>query len=155
MLEIFSRDREIDFEFFVFTNNEIKYTTKNYYDIDNQTKKLYRSLTNGTIILDGIPINIDNVTEEQINYIKSVADAFKEKVETYKKNYKPRYIRYTSGNDIVHIIANTKTMEIPFPGNFKEWAHIKGFAYLQHFLEEYKKQNSKGIKVRKFCFFKK
>lgn len=28
MLEVFSKDRGIDFEFFVFSNNEIKYTNK-------------------------------------------------------------------------------------------------------------------------------
>ena len=149
MLEIFLRDREIDFEFFVFANNEIKYTTKNNYDVDDQAKALYRTLSNGTIILDGMPISINNVTEEQIEYIRNVIATFKEKIQTYKKNYIPYFIKYTFGNDVIEIIANTTTIEIPDPKHFKEWAHIKCFEYLQHFLDEYEKQNSKGIKVKK------
>ena len=114
MLEVFSRDRNTDFEFFEFTDDEIKYKTKDVYDIDSQTKTIYRSLGNGTIILNGIPITID-------------------------------------------IVTNTTVIEVPDSRHFKEWTHIKGFEYLQHFLDEYKKQNNKGIKVRKklISFFKK
>ena len=76
MLEVFSRDRNTDFEFFEFNDDEIKYKTKDVYDIDPQTKAIYRSLGNGTIILNGIPITIDNVSEEQIEYIKNIVELF-------------------------------------------------------------------------------
>ena len=66
MLEVFSRDRNTDFEFFEYTDDGIKYKTKDVYDIDPQTKAIYRGLDNGTIILNGIPITIDDVSEEQI-----------------------------------------------------------------------------------------
>ena len=157
MLEVFSRDRGTDFEFFEFTCDEIKYKTKDVYDIDSQTKTIYRNLGNGTIILDGMPIVIDNVSEEQIEYINNIVELYKEKYKILKKDYKPRFVRYTSGNDVVDIFTNTTAIEVPDPRHFKEWAYIKGFEYLQHFLDEYEKQNSKGIKVRKklFSFFKK
>ncbi len=149
MLEVYLKDRKFDFEFFEFSNNGIQYTVKNYDDVDAQTKKLYRSLNNGTIILDGIPITIDNVSEEQIEYMNNIVQLYIEKYKMFKDNYKPRFIKYTSGNDIVNVLANTKTIEIPDPRHFKEWAYIKGFEYLKHFLDEYEKQNSKGIKFRK------
>lgn len=138
MLEIFLRDREIDFEFFVFTNNEFKYTTKKISDVDNQTKELYHSLNNGTIILDGIPITIDNISKEQFEYIYNFIELYKEEYKKIKENYKPRFI-YTFGNDI----------EIPDRRHFKEWAYIKGFEYLQNFLNEYEKQNNKGTKAKR------
>lgn len=156
MLEVFSRDRGTDFEFFEFTGDEIKYKTKNVYDIDSQTKAIYRNLGNGTIILDGMPIIIDNVSEEQIEYINNIAELYKETYKILKKDYKPRFVSYTSGNDFVDIVTNTATIEVPDPRHFNEWAYIKGFEYLQHFLDEYEKQNSKGIRVRKklINFFK-
>jgi hypothetical protein len=132
-----------------FSNNEIEYTVKKYSDVDAQTKELYRSLNTGTIILNDIPISIDNICEEQIEYINNIVELYKEKYKIFKENYKPCFIRYTSGNDVVDMIANTKTVEIPDRIHFKEWAYIKGFEYLQHFLDEHEKQNSKGIKVRK------
>ena len=64
MLEVFVKNRGVDFEFFVFTDDEINYKTKNDYNIDSQTKALYHSLNNGTIILDGVPITVDNVSKE-------------------------------------------------------------------------------------------
>ena len=149
MLEVFSRDRNTDFEFFEFTDDEIKYKTKDVYDIDPQTKTIYRSLGNGTIILNGIPITIDNVSEEQIEYINNIVELHKEKYKIFKENYKPRFAKYTFGNDIADIVTNTTVIEVPDPRHFKEWTQIKGFEYLQHFLDEYKKQNNKGIKVRK------
>ena len=157
MLEVFSRDRNTDFEFFEFTDDEIKYKTKDVYDIDPQMKTIYRSLSNGTIILNCIPITIDNVSEEQIEYINNIVELHKEKYKIFKENYKPRFAKYTFGNDIADIVTNTTVIEVPDPRHFKEWTHIKGFEYLQHFLDEYKKQNNKGIKVRKklISFFKK
>lgn len=156
MLEIFSRDRKIDFEFFVFSNNDIKYKTKDYNDVDNQTKALYHSLNNGTIILDGVPITIDNISKEQIEHINNTFELYKEKYKEFKNNYKPRFIKHTSGNDIVDIITNTEIIEVPDPKHFKEWTYIKGFEYLQNFLDEYEKQNSKEFKSRKklINFFK-
>lgn len=155
MLEVYLKDRRSDFEFFVFSNNEIQYTVKNYDDIDAQTKKLYRSLNNGTIILNGMPITIDNVSEEQIEYMNKIVQLYIKKYKMFKEKYKPRFISY--GNDIVDIFVNPKTIEIPDRKHFNEWAYIKGYEYLQHFLDEYEKQNSKGIKVRKkiISFFKK
>ena len=38
MLEVFSRDRELDFEFFVFTNGEIKYKTRDCYEMSKELK---------------------------------------------------------------------------------------------------------------------
>ena len=157
MLEVYLKDRGFDFEFFVFSNNEIEYTVKKYSDVDAQTKELYRSLNTGTIILNDIPISIDNISKEQIEYINNIVELYKEKYKIFKENYKPCFIRYTSGNDVVDMIANTKTVEIPDRIHFKEWAYIKGFEYLQNFLDEHEKQNSKGIMVRKkiFNFFRK
>lgn len=157
MLEIFLRDRGTDFEFFTFSNNGIQYAVKKYDDVYNQTKKLYSNLNNGTIILDGVPITIDNISKEQIEYINNVVQLYIEKYKMFKENYKPRFINYTSGNDIVDVLVSSKTIEIPDRKHFKEWAYIKGFEYLQHFLDEYEKHNSKGFKVRKkiISFFKK
>ena len=93
MLEVFSRDRNTDFEFFEFTDDEIKYKTKDVYDIDPQMKTIYRSLGNGTIILNGIPITIDNVSEEQIEYINNIVELHKEKYKIFKENYKLRFAK--------------------------------------------------------------
>lgn len=149
MLEIFSRDRGTDFEFFVFSDNEIKYKIKNKYEVCNQTKELYRNINTGTIILNEIPITIDNVTEEQVEYIKNIIDFFKERVQIYKDNYNPFIVKYTSGNDIFDLSANKKAMELANPKQFKEWVHITGFEHLEYFYNEYKKQNSVEFKVRK------
>ena len=40
MLEIYSRDRETDFEFFVFDGNNIKYKTIDIYELDNYNEIL-------------------------------------------------------------------------------------------------------------------
>lgn len=148
MLEVFSRDRELDFEFFVFTSGEIKYRTRDCYEMSKELKDWYHSLEPGTIILDGAPISIDNVTDEQLEYIKDVADSFADKILDYKENYKPLYMRHTSGNSIGDIISNKSIIEVPDPKHFKEWVHIKGFDFIQNFLDEYERQNSKGNKTR-------
>ncbi len=156
MLEVFSRDRELDFEFFVFTNGEIKYKTRDCYEMSKELKDWYRNLEPGTIILNGTPISIDNVTDEQLEYIKDVADSFADKVLDYKKNYKPLYMRHNSGNSVSEIITNKGIIEVPDPKHFKEWVHIKGFDFIQNFLDEYERKNSKVNKTRKrfFDFFK-
>lgn len=146
MLEVFVRNRGTDFEFFDFTDDEIKYKTKDVYNIDSQTKALYHSLNIGTIILNGVPITIDNVSKEQIEYIRNIIKLHKEKYKIFKEIYKPIFAKYTSEKAIA---TNTTIMEVPDSRYFKEWTHIKGFEYLQYFLNEYEKQNGKGIKVRK------
>ena len=97
MLEVFSRDRNTDFEFFEFIDDEIKYKTKDVYDIDSQTKTIYRSLGNGTIILNGIPITIDNVSEEQIEYINNI-------VELHKEKYLKKIISHDLPNTLLEMI---------------------------------------------------
>ncbi len=149
MLEIFSRDRDIDFEFFIFTDDEIKYETKNYSEVSSYEKDLYRSLKKGTIIINGTPINIESISKKQIIYIKNIIDLFKEKVEIYKNNYTPVFINCDSGNDITDIIINNSNIEIPNRKQFKEWVHIKGFSYLEHFYNEYEKQNITTFKVKR------
>lgn len=62
MLKVFLRDRGFDFEFFVFTDNQIKYEVENTDKINDKRKELYRSLNMGTILLDDFPISVDNVT---------------------------------------------------------------------------------------------
>ena len=47
------------------------------------------------------------------------------------------------------MFVNEKQIELPNPRQFTEWAHIKGFEYLERFYNEYKKQNSLEVKVRK------
>lgn len=149
MLEVFSRDRDTDFEFFEFIDGEIKYKTKNVYDIDSKTKVIYQNLCNGTIILNVIPITIDNVSEEQIEYINNIVELYKEKYKIFKENYKPQFAKYTFENGIVDIVTNTSAIEVPDSRHFKEWAYIKGFEYLQYFWDKYEKQNGKGFEVRK------
>ena len=144
MLEVFSRDRGTDFEFFVFSNDSIKYMTRQYYDVNANMKKFYKSLENGTLLIDNIPINSENVTEEQIEYIKSVMLFFADKVEEYRKSYKPRFVNYTSGGNLFDMIKNKNRIEIPDPKNMKEWSHIKGFEYLESFISNYEKKNHRN-----------
>ena len=54
-------------------------------------------------------------------------------------------MKYTSENSI----SNTNVIEVPDPKHFKEWIYIKGYEYLQNFLDEYQRQNNKGSKIRK------
>ena len=62
MLEVFSKDRETDFEFFRFTNGHVNYLTKNIYDMDEQEIDFYCGLPSGTILIDNEPIDVDNVS---------------------------------------------------------------------------------------------
>lgn len=143
--------------FLCFLIMKLNIQIKNYSDINVQTRKIYHSLNNGTLILDGIPITIDNVSEEQIEYMNTIAELYKEKYKEIKEKYKPRFVKYAFGNSVVNIVGNTTTIEVPDPRHFKEWSYIKGFEYLQNFLNEYKKQNNKGIEITKklISFFKK
>ena len=156
ILEVFVRNRGADFEFFVFTDNEIKYKTKNAYNIDSQIKTLYHSLNNGTIILDGVHITVDNVSKEQIECISNIIKLYEEKYRIFKENYKLIFAKYSFESSMDDIVTRTTSIEIPNPQKFKEWTYIKGFEYLQYFLNEYEKQNGKEIKVRKklISFFK-
>ena len=156
MLEVFVKNRGVDFEFFVFTDDEINYKTKNDYNIDSQTKALYHSLNNGTIILDGVPITVENVSKEQIECISNIIKLYKEKYRIFKENYKPIFAKYSFESRMVDIVTRTTSIEVPDPKKFKEWTYIKVFENLQYFLNEYEKQNCKEIKVRKklISFFK-
>ena len=148
MLEVFSRDRDFDFEFFEISDTDIKYKTKNYGDVDKETKKLYHSLDNGTILLDGIPITIDNVSDKQMELITTISELHKDKYKKIKENYIPCFIKHTSGNNISSIIANKKVTEIPDRKHFKEWAYIKGYEFLQNYINEYYKKNSNEFKFK-------
>ena len=148
MLEIYSRDRETDFEFFVFDGDNIKYKTIDSYDLDKKTRAYYRSLDEGTIILDGTPISKDNITKEQANYLYSVAELDKEKYKRIKKDYTPCYLRVIGGSSISEIVDNVSVIEVPDIDNIQGWIYIRGYELLQSFINEYEKQNNKGNKPK-------
>ena len=138
MLEVFSKDRETDFEFFRFTNGHVNYLTKNIYDMDEQDIDFYCGLPSGTILIDNEPIDVDNVSSEEIKQIKAIMNSLKSKVYIYKKNYKPVYMKVVSED-----MNNVNVVEVPDWRHFKEWTHITGFEYLQNFMNEYKNTNKK------------
>ena len=150
MIEFFLSDRGrgcYDFEFFVFDSDSIMYITKKYDSLTPRMKKFYKSLENGTLLIDNMPINVENATDQQIEYIKNVMLSFKEKVEEYRKYYKPGFIAYSRGNTLSDIKTNNNKIELPNPRMMKEWAHIKGFEYLENFIYtiENNNCNHKGI----------
>ena len=148
MLEVFSRDRGSDYVTFVFTDDAIQYRRQPY------QKRMYKGLEEGTIILDGKPLNVNEITDEQVEYIRDTLNLFKDRVNMYKETYKPVYVRYTSGNNISDIINNKAIVEVPDFKHFNEWAHITGFNHLQDFMNEYEKKNSKGFKAKIKSIFK-
>ena len=152
MLEIYSRDRETDFEFFVFDGNNIEYKTIDSYDLDEETKSYYRSLDEGTIILDGTPISKDNITKEQADYIYSMAELDKEKYKAIKKDYTPRYLKVNVGSSISKIVDNARVIEVPDIYNIQGWIYITGYELLQNFITEYERQSNKGTKPRRKLF---
>lgn len=148
MLEIFSRDRDFDFEFFEISDSDIKYKLKKYGTIDNNTKELYKTLEYGTVVIDGVPVTVDNVSKEQLECINTASELFKDKYKEYKSSYTPYYFRYTSGSSMAEVIANKNIIEVPDPKHFKEWAFIKGYEGIQNFIDEYQKQNNKYYNVK-------
>ena len=141
MLEVFSRDRGTDFEFFVFGKDSIKYRVRDYHNLNADMKQFYKSLENGTLLINNNPLSIENVTEEQIEYIKNVMMLFQDKVDEYRKSYKPVFLNHTYGNSLFDIIGNKNRVEVPDPKKMKEWTHIKGFEYLESFISNYEKSN--------------
>ena len=147
MLEVFSRDRGTDFEFFVFGKDSIKYRTRDYHNLNDDMKQFYKGLDDGTLLINNIPVDVENVTEEQMEYIKNVMVLFQDKVDEYRKSYKPVFINHTSGSSLFDIIKNKNRIEVPDPKKMKEWTHIKGFEYLESFVSNYEK-NNKSIRHR-------
>ncbi|MBR2678912.1 MAG: hypothetical protein IKE63_05800 [Bacilli bacterium] len=141
MLEVFSRDRGTDFEFFVFGKDSIKYRVRDYHNLNADMKQFYKSLENGTLLINNNPLSIENVTEEQIEYIKNIMMLFQDKVDEYRKSYKPVFLNHTYGNSLFDIIGNKNRVEVPDPKKMKEWTHIKGFEYLESFISNYEKSN--------------
>ena len=150
MLEIFLKDRGIDYEMFVFDNEKFIYTTK---EKNKQNNTLYFGLANGTIILDGIVLNSNQTTLDQVDYIKEVLNSFTAIVDTYRKNYKPAYIKYTSGEDAVNLFMNEKVIEIPNYRQFSKWVYINAYDYLERFVCEFEKQKNSKIKNKILNFF--
>ena len=104
-------------------------------------KQFYKSLENGTLLINNNPLSIENVTEEQIEYIKNIMMLFQDKVDEYRKSYKPVFLNHTYGNSLFDIIGNKNRVEVPDPKKMKEWTHIKGFEYLESFISNYEKSN--------------
>ena len=95
MLEVFSRDRGTDFEFFVFGKDSIKYRVRDYHNLNADMKQFYKSLDDGTLLINNNPLSIEDVTEEQIEYIKNIMMLFEDKVDEYRKSYKPVFLNHT------------------------------------------------------------
>ena len=150
MLEIFLRDRDIDYEMFVFDNEKFIYTTK---EKNNQNNALYFGLDRGTIILDGIVLNNSEITLDQVDYIKDILNSFSTIVGKYRKTYKSTYIRYTTGEDAVDLFMNKKVIEIPNRKQFREWVYINAYNYLEKFVYEFEKQKHSKIKNKILNFF--
>ena len=121
MLEIFLEDREYDFTFFVFDGNDFRYEAKSINNLNSQEIDFYRSLANGTIILNNVALDVNNVSKEQAKYVKLVKTLVKKQVSKYKKDYQPKFIKYASGNDPIDWSKNMKRIEVPDPKKFKEW----------------------------------
>lgn len=117
MIEIFSRDRGTDYELFTYQNGMFEYTTKGK---NPKNRKLYHGLNRGTIILDGVVLKSEEITEEQIEYLKDVLSMLSSEVASYKREYKPVYYRYTRGANVSEMIANANVIEIPDMRKFKE-----------------------------------
>ena len=139
MVEIFLKDRDIDYEMFVYSNGDINYTIK---EKNDENDALYCDLRRGTIILDGTVLNNNEVTTEQIDYIKEIINALKSTVISYKKDYKPVYVRYSSGSTIKDITKNESIIEIPNRRKFRQWTYINAYNYLENFVAEYEKQKN-------------
>ena len=92
MLEIFLRDRDIDYDMFVYHNEKFHYITK---EKNKKNNALYCGLSTGTIILDGVVLNNTLTNLEQINYIKEILNSFADIVDAY---------RGLSGNPFNHFI---------------------------------------------------
>lgn len=151
MIEIFLRDRDIDYEMLVYDNGLFNYIIK---EKNDQNNALYFGLERGTIILNGIVLNNMEVTLEQVNYIKEILNSLTTIVDAYKKNYKPVYIRYTSGSSVEDIIMNKNVIEIPDIRKFREWIYINAYDFLEKFVCEYEKQSHlQGLKRKILNFF--
>lgn len=151
MLEIFLRDRDIDYEMFAYDNGMFQYITK---EKNDQNNTLYFGLDRGTIILNGAVLDNNEATLEQVDYIKEIINSLTTTVDTYKKDYKPVYIKYTSGSTVEDIIMNKNIIEIPDRRKFREWIYINAYDFLEKFVCEYEKQShSQGFKRKILNFF--
>lgn len=150
MIEIFLRDRDIDYEMFVYENGIFKYVTK---EKNAENKALYCGLNRGTIILDGVIIDKSDVTLDQREYIKGILNGLSSEVASYKKDYKPVYARYTSGKNISNMIMNSNVIEIPNREKFHEWIYINAYNYLDAFVSECEKKEKTYSIRKKFLSF--
>ena len=151
MLEIFSRDRDIDYEIFAYYNEKFYYTTK---EKNKQNNALYSGLDSGTLILDGVVLNNTEATLEQVEYIKDILNSFSAIIDTYRKNYNPAYVKYTFGLTMGDIFMNKNVFEVPNRKQFHEWTYLNAYDYLEKFVYEFERQNhSKSLKKKKLNFF--
>ena len=118
MLEIFLRDRDIDYDMFVYHNEKFHYITK---EKNKKNNALYCGLSTGTIILDGVVLNNTLTNLEQINYIKEILNSFADIVDAYRKKYEPAYVKYTFDESIGDIIINGRIIEVPNRYQFHEY----------------------------------
>ncbi len=151
MLEIFLRDRDIDYDMFVYHNEKFHYITK---EKNKKNNALYCGLSTGTIILDGVVLNNTLTNLEQINYIKEILNSFADIVDAYRKKYEPAYVKYTFGESIGDIIINGRIIEVPNRYQFHEWIYINAYDYLEKFVCEFERQKyPKSLKRKKLNFF--
>lgn len=151
-MEIFLRDRDIDYEMFVYDRGIIKYTTK---EKTTENNNLYYGLNRGTIILNGKVLNNNEATSDEIQYIKDIIAFLSEEVISYKKDYEPVFVKYTTGNNASDMIMNSNVIEIPDRRKFREWSYIQAFDYLNSFVDEYEKsKNSDGLASKTIKLFK-
>lgn len=133
MIEIFTRDRGIDYEMVAYQDGIFRYITK---EKNARNNKLYREMNEGTIILDGMILNHEAISLEQIEHIKGILDEHRNEIESYKKDYKPVYVRYTSGSDILDMVKNQNVIEIPNSEQINEWVCIRTYDYLEQFIKK-------------------
>ena len=151
MIEIFLRDRDIDYEMIVYDNGIFHYITK---EKNDQNNALYFGLDRGTIILNGLVLNITDVTLDQVNYIKEVLNSLTTIVDSYKKDYKHVYARHTFGSTVESIVMNKTVIEIPDRRKFREWTYINAYDFLEKFVCGHEKQtHSQGLKRKVLNFF--
>ena len=150
MLEIYSKDAGKYFEFFELDveKKSIIYKTRDYNDITIDDMYTYKSYREGTVLMDGEPVDSYNATEEQYEYIKSLVSLYEEKYNQFKETYQPSTIKK------INLFRNKNSELIIYEGpnyeQFYQCVYITAFEYLKDFLFRYEKvQKEKENQWRK------
>ncbi len=152
IIRIFLGDSNIDYALSVYDGSTIHYTMvpKNA-----KNKTLYSKLEKGMVILNGQVLDQQDITKEELEYLKSILANFNDIVKSYKEIYKRNYLQSQKGTNREEASINAKMIEVPDQEKMKQWVYMNFYDYLENFVSQYEEKiDFSKVKTRILRFLK-